>query len=88
MALLLIFLKCLTNLKMLKDFLMKKMLASKLKDMPAEERDKMVAIIEKNPELFQKVALEVQEKIKQGQNQMTATMAVVKKYQEELKNIV
>jgi len=73
---------------MLKDFLMKKMLASKLKDMPAEERDKMVAIIEKNPELFQKVALEVQEKIKQGQNQMTATMAVVKKYQEELKNIV
>lgn len=67
---------------------MKKMLASKLKDVPQAEQDKMLDMIEKNPDLFQKIALEVQEEMKKGGDQMSATMSVVKRYEEELKKIV
>ncbi|MDD4989256.1 MAG: hypothetical protein PHV42_02420 [Candidatus Pacebacteria bacterium] len=70
---------------MLKEFLMKKMLQSKLKDVPQAEQDKILKMIEKNPELFQKIALEVQEKIKEGKDQMSATMEVMKAHEAELK---
>ncbi len=69
----------------LKTFLMKKMLKSKMKDVPEAEQEKIFAAIEKNPELFQKIALETQEKMKQGKDQMAASMEVMQKYQEELK---
>ena len=72
----------------LKSFLMRKMLASKMKDVPKEQQDKIFAAIEKNPELFQKIALEVQEKTKGGKDQMAATMEVMQKYQNELKGIL
>ena len=73
---------------MLKNFLMKKMLQSKMKDVPVDQQEKMIGMIEKNPELFQKIAAEVQEKMKGGMDQMTATMEVTKKYQEDLKKLM
>jgi hypothetical protein len=73
---------------MLGKFLMRRMMKSKLKDVPAEEQDKMIAMVEKNPQLFQQIALEVQEKIKQGKDQMTATMEVMQAHQEELKKLM
>jgi len=71
-----------------KNLLVKKMVQSKMKDVPKEEQDKMIALIEKNPEFFKKIAVEVQEKIKQGKDQMTATMEVMQSHQEELKQIM
>lgn len=70
------------------NFLMKKMLKSKMKDLPEAEQDKMIQAIEKNPEFFQNVATEVQAKMKEGKDQMTATMEVMRKHQEELKKIM
>ena len=72
----------------LKNLLMKKMLQSKMKDVPAEQQEKIFAMIEKNPDFFQKVALEVQEKVKQGKDQMSATMEVMSKYQNDLKGMM
>ncbi len=69
---------------MLKNFLMKKMLKSKLKGIPEDQQDKMIEAIEKNPQLFQKIAEETQEKIKGGMDQMTAAMRVMEKYKSEL----
>ncbi len=71
----------------IKNFLIKKMLKSKMKDLPDEQADKMIMMIEKNPELFQKIGAEVQEKMNQGKDQMAASMEVMQKYQEELKKI-
>jgi len=73
---------------MLKNFLLRKMLKSKLQDVPAEEQEKIFLMIEKNPELFQKIALEAQEKIKNGKDQMTAMMEVMQDHQEELKKMM
>ncbi len=61
---------------------------SQMKDVPADKREKIMAMIEKNPDLFQKIAAEVQEKMKNGAEQFTATMEVMKKYQEDLKKIL
>lgn len=72
----------------LKSFLLKKIMKSKMKDVPEAEQDKMLALIEKNPEFFQKIALEVQEEMKSGKDQMTATMNVMGRHQEELKKIM
>lgn len=71
-----------------KNFLMKKMLKSKMKDIPEAEQEKMLNAIEKNPDFFQNVAMEVQAKMKEGKDQMTATMEVMQKHQEELKKIM
>lgn len=72
----------------IKNFLMKKMLASKMKGVPQAEQDKLFSMIEKNPELFQKIALEVQEEVKKGKDQMTATMEIAKKYESDLKGLI
>lgn len=69
----------------IKSFFMKKMLASQLKGVPQAEQDKLFEMIEKNPELFQKIATETQEEIKRGSSQMDATMKIAKKYEAELK---
>jgi len=70
------------------NFLMKKLLASKMKDVPQADQDKIFALLEKNPELFKKIAEEAQEKTKSGMNQMDAVMAVLKNHESELKEIM
>ena len=70
---------------MFKEFFIKKMLKSK--GVPEEQIAPLMEVIEKNPALFQKIAEEVQAKLKQGGDQMQVTMAVMQKYQAELKQI-
>ena len=72
----------------LKKFLMKKLLKSKMKDIPEAEQEKMLGAIEKNPDFFQNIATEVQAKMKEGKDQMSATMEVMQKHQDELKKIM
>jgi chromatin remodeling complex protein RSC6 len=71
-----------------KDFFMKKMLEKQLKDLPAEQRDKMIAVISENPEFFQKIAEEIKAEQKNGKDQMAATMVVMRKHQGELQKIM
>ena len=71
----------------MKTFLMRKMLASQMKGVPQAEQDKIFTMIEKNPEIFQKIAAEIQEEMKKGKAQMAATMDVVKKHEAELKKL-
>ena len=72
----------------LKTFLMRKMLASKMKDVPKDQQEKIFNAIETNPDLFNKIAQEVQEKVKQGKDQMSASMEVMQKYQKELQSAI
>jgi len=71
-----------------KNLLLRKVMESKMKNVPKEEQEKMIALVESNPEFFQKIALEIQEKIKLGKDQMAATMEVVQKYQSDLQKMV
>ncbi|MBU0722808.1 hypothetical protein KJ973_02570 [Patescibacteria group bacterium] len=72
----------------IKDFFMRKMLERQMKDLPAEQREKMIGVISSNPEFFQKIATEIKQKQKEGRDQTAATMEVMRKYQGELQKIM
>lgn len=72
----------------IKNFFMKKMLESKMKDVPKGEQEKILSLIEKNPELFQKMAEEIQEEMKKGTGQMEAAIKIAQKYQDDLKGLI
>ena len=67
-----------------KNFVMKKLLERQLKDAPADQKELIMTLMEKNPALFEKIALEMQTEIKSGKDQMSAAMKVLPKYQKEL----
>ncbi len=69
------------------NFLMKKMLKSKLQGVPEAEQEKLFAMIEKNPEFFKKVAEEVQAKVSSGKDQMAAVMEVMQNHKSEMESI-
>jgi hypothetical protein len=64
---------------------MKKLLEAKLKDVPKEQRDKIMEIMEKNPDLLKTIAEEAMQKTKQGKSQMEAITEVIKSREEEVK---
>jgi len=70
------------------NFFLKQLLKSKMKGVPESEQERIFSILEKNPEFFQKIAIEVQEKTKNGKPQQEAVMEVLGKYQDELKKIM
>lgn len=72
---------------MFKDFLLRKMLKSQLKGVPEDQQEKMITMIKENPQLFQKIATEVQTRIKSGKDQMTAVKEVLEIYKDELGKI-
>lgn len=72
----------------IKDYLLRKMIESKLKNVPHEEREKLITMVEKNPELFQKIALEAQEKMKGGADQTAVMLEVMKKYENDLRKLM
>ncbi len=73
---------------MLKNLLLKKMIKSQLKGVPEDQQEKILKVITENPELFQKIALEIRDEMKKGKEQMVATMEVMQRYQNELKGIM
>lgn len=69
----------------LKQFALKKVLESQMKDAPKEQKEMMMAMIEKDPNLFENIAKEMQAELKRnGNNQMAAAMKVLPKYQKEI----
>lgn len=61
------------------------MLQAQLKNAPPEQQEMIMGLMEKNPELLEKIAKEIQAELKtNGNNQMAAAMKVLPKYQKEL----
>lgn len=56
----------------------------KMRDMPKEDRERMVALVSKNPELFKKMGEEIERRKKGGESEMKANMEVMKKHRTEL----
>lgn len=61
------------------------MMKAKMKDVPEAQRDQIMQLVTKDPELFKKIGEEVDRRVKKGgEPQMKATMEVMKKYRSEL----
>ena len=65
-------------------FLLKQFANWKLKDVPEAQREQMLALLQKDPELFKKIGEEVERRKKGGESEMKAAMEVMKKYRNEL----
>jgi 2-oxo-4-hydroxy-4-carboxy--5-ureidoimidazoline (OHCU) decarboxylase len=71
---------------MFKNFLMRKMISRQLDkaSIPEAEKEKFLRLVENNPDLVQKLAVEAQVKIKEGKDQMSAMMEVMQTHREEI----
>jgi hypothetical protein len=73
---------------MIQKFLVRQALKMKMKDMPEAQREQILALVEKDPELFKRIGEEVDRRVKGGENQMKATMEVMKKHREALSGLM
>jgi hypothetical protein len=73
---------------MFKELLIRKMLQSKLGNMPKEEQDKIITLVTKNPELFQEIAMKIKAQIDSGADQMKATMTVMEEYKARIQQLM
>lgn len=73
---------------MFKELLMKKLIQSKLGNIPKEQQDKIVAIVTKNPELFQEIAVKIKSQMDSGKDQMKATMSVMEEYKDQIQKLM
>lgn len=71
---------------MFKNFIIKKML--KKQGLPDAQIDMFLKMMEKDPDLFTKIAKEMEEGIKQGEDRMAVGMRVMKKYENDLKKLI
>ncbi len=71
---------------MFQNFLLKKMLRTQ--GVPEAQIDMFIKMMEKDPELFKKIAEEIKTKMDAGIDQQKASIEVMQKYQEELKKLV
>jgi len=73
----------------LKQFALKKVLQSQMKDVPEDQQKMIMEMIEKDPDLFEKIAKEMQAELKtNGNNQMAAATKVLPKYQKEIMKVM
>ena len=70
---------------MFKNFLLKKMLRTQ--GVPEAQIDMFITMMEKDPELFKKLAEEIKAKMDQGVDQKTASFEIMKKYEQELRKL-
>lgn len=60
----------------------------RMQGVPEAQVDMFIKMMEKDPELFKKIAEETKAKMDAGMDQQTASMQVMKKYEQELKKLV
>jgi hypothetical protein len=60
----------------------------KLKDVPKEQREQMTEMVTKDPQLFKKIGEEIERRKKGGENEMKASLEVMKKYRTELSSLM
>ena len=73
---------------MFSGFLMKQMLSRQLANVPEEQKQKILAAFEKNPDFFKELAATVQNRVQNGESQMNAIMAVVAEKKSELESML
>lgn len=73
---------------MIKEFLLKQMIKRQMKGVPEAEVNRIIALVEKNPELFKKIGDEIKAKVKSGRSEMAASMEVMRAHQSELQKVL
>ncbi len=72
---------------MIKEFFIKQAVKHGTKNLPKDQAEMLQGMVEKNPELFAKIAKEIEALKKAGKPEMYAALDVMKKYQKELQGL-
>lgn len=79
----------------LKSFAAKKLVEQQIKKLPPqqqaaarEQMDLILALMEKDPQLFEQIAKEIEAEVKKGRSQQAAALAVLPKYQSQLQALM
>lgn len=70
------------------NFIMKQAMKSQLKNIPKDQQEKIMGLIDKNPEFFTQMAEKVKKKIDSGKPQMEAMMEVMQENKNELQEMM
>lgn len=65
-------------------FLLSQAMKWKLRNVPEAQREHIMSLVGKDPELFKKIGEEVERRKKGGESEMKATMEVMRKYRSEI----
>jgi hypothetical protein len=71
-----------------KDFLIKKLVRAKMKGLPKDQQDMIIALVSEHPEFFKKIQSEIETKKKAGQNEQMAMMQVMREHQAEIQKLM
>jgi hypothetical protein len=66
------------------NFVMKQLVKRQVKNMPQDQQDMIMSLVEENPELLKTISEEIKIKTKKGVNEQTAMMQVMMDHKEEL----
>jgi hypothetical protein len=73
---------------MFKEFLMKKLLQSKMGNIPKDQQEKIINVVVKNPKLFEEIAMKIKAKTDGGMDQNKATMIVMMEYKDQVQKLM
>ncbi len=73
---------------MFQNFMLKQMLKSKMKGVPEAEQERILGMVEKNPDFFKMIGEEVEARKKSGKSEMEATMEVMRKHQGDFQKLM
>lgn len=68
--------------------MLKQMLKSKMKGVPPQEQERILNMVEKNPDFFKMIGEEVEKRKKSGQSELEATMEVMRLHQAEFQKLM
>jgi hypothetical protein len=72
----------------IKDFLIKKLVKAKMKGLPTDQQDMIIALVSENPSFFKKIQETIEAKKKLGQNEQMAMMQVMRENQAEIQKLM
>jgi hypothetical protein len=70
------------------NFVTKKLMQAQLKNLPKEQQEAIMMAFEKDPDFFKKIAEEIKQEVKKGKSQQTASMQVMMKHQNKLRELM
>ncbi|MBX9765507.1 hypothetical protein K2X83_02610, partial [Patescibacteria group bacterium] len=70
------------------NFFIKQMLAKQMANMPAEQKEKVLKAFDENPDFFKKLIQDISDRLKKGEPQQAAIMAVLTTHKAELQKIL
>lgn len=64
------------------------MMKAQMKNLPQDQQDMILGALEKDPEFFKKMAEEIKRETKNGLDQQTASMKVMLKHKDKLRELM